>query len=334
MSNPNAVAFSIGIVPWQQARTWMPTARFLDDGCGYDGSWCGRQRKHLENVRSVRRVNARFLMSGDANGAKDVNLSVNGKARNSSDEYTQQAVGNGSSFSVGDTKERSSGILDHESSNKSDDNGRSWQESVDDLKKEYKAAKADYKDAKEAYEKGDTRSMNGMGWVADVCVSAERVRILEREYRDKKAVYKRAKETRKAMEKGSTTKKAITTMTTKTTKTTAMKTNEVIGDAAVRDAGATHTLTPTTARSAAVVTVCGSKTCARLGAQAVANVLGPAASLVPKCMSRCGGVGPSVRLGDGRVVKVDLKAAVRNAINQNTSVSTRTVTTLSDGTSD
>lgn len=70
----------------------------------------------------------------------------------------------------------------------------------------------------------------------------------------------------------------------------------------------------------AAVTVCGGKTCTRLGADAVAHVLrgagkgreGAVQTGAP-CMKMCGGVGPTLDVG-GEKVKVDFRAAVLGAL--------------------
>lgn len=74
------------------------------------------------------------------------------------------------------------------------------------------------------------------------------------------------------------------------------------------------------------ITVCGGKTCKRMGADAVAEVMqretrkgfmmGANVSMNAPCMKQCGGEGPTVRLGTD-TVKVDLKKAVLDAINRN-----------------
>ncbi|KAI0560535.1 hypothetical protein FGB62_111g026 [Gracilaria domingensis] len=60
------------------------------------------------------------------------------------------------------------------------------------------------------------------------------------------------------------------------------------------------------------VAVCQGKACCRMGADAVAMILGKQTLRAP-CMKMCGGAGPSVKLA-GRVVKVDVKKAVRDAV--------------------
>ncbi|CAN8068410.1 unnamed protein product [Agarophyton chilense] len=60
------------------------------------------------------------------------------------------------------------------------------------------------------------------------------------------------------------------------------------------------------------VAVCDGKACCRMGADAVAMLLGSKTLRAP-CMKMCGGVGPSVKMA-GAVVKVDMKKAVKDAV--------------------
>ncbi|PXF43919.1 hypothetical protein BWQ96_06385 [Gracilariopsis chorda] len=68
----------------------------------------------------------------------------------------------------------------------------------------------------------------------------------------------------------------------------------------------------TKAHSNDAVAVCNGKSCCRMGADAVAMLIGKNIARAP-CMKMCGGVGPSVKQGD-TVVKVDLKKAVQDAV--------------------
>lgn len=74
--------------------------------------------------------------------------------------------------------------------------------------------------------------------------------------------------------------------------------------------------------------VCGGKSCTRLGAAAVAEMLlGPRMVPNAKCMKACGGVGPSVSLA-GQVVKVDIRGATANAVaNAKQSIESPSLTT-------
>lgn len=260
-------------------------------------------------------------MSGSENGA--INVNVNGHARIEKREseygqgkelyeFTKQAMESGKMPEDNDTNKSGSDIS---GKNLNYNDGTDSVQSLADLESDYKRAKARYKEAKAVLEKGARRTMGEFTNVGDT-VSKEMVAVLEQEYRTKKKVYKRLKEMRKSEEKP----KEVDMFRQDDSM-------NVMTDSGLSDNGQ-NLASDNTANNAEVMTVCGSKTCCRLGAQAVATLLGPSAILVPKCMKRCGGVGPSVRLTNGKVVKVDFKNAVRNVVRQNSVPITQSSSTV------
>lgn len=314
MSSYNRVAFSSGIVPWHHLPAWKSSSGLLDRRAWYNRSGCNEHHKHIKNRRPLKYGSCRVFMSGGDNGTKNAN--VNGYARIEKREseygqgkelyeFTKQAMESGKMSEGNGTNNSSSDIL---GKNLNYNDGTDSSQSLTDLESDYKLAKARYKEAKAIAEKGVSRKVGEFTNVGET-VSKEMVAVLEEEYRAKKGAYKRLKEMRKSKEKTKEKPKEMEMLKQEDS-------IKVMTDSGLCDNGQSLT-SDNTANNTEMITVCGSKTCCRLGAQAVATLLGPSAILVPKCMKRCGGVGPSVRLTNGKVVKVDFKNAVRNAVPRN-----------------
>lgn len=150
---------------------------------------------------------------------------------------------------------------------------------LDELKETYKKAKMAYKQARRACE--DSESCDNVDELYGIYKTAKTA------YKTSKAAYKLKMKTNASSVCTSGVEKA------------SMSVREQRG----MDANTQN----------ACMTVCGGKACTRLGAVGVAAVLGRKAVMDARCMKMCGGVGPTVRVGE-ELVKVDVRAAVDDAL--------------------
>lgn len=180
---------------------------------------------------------------------------------------------------------------------------RSDMEHLQRLEEDYRKSKAAYKEAKERRKRATCKLDNlGSGEKRATTVSLTMIATLEQEYQQKKDVYKRAKASIKEAEK-------MTKTDTKSESCVTSPMNDNLWNGQWKQSGGEKAnIEPST------VTICGGKTCRRLGAEAVASVIRGEGTVVDKCMKKCGGIGPSIRLVNGKVVKVNLRGAVRQAI--------------------
>lgn len=306
MKRANIFAFSPGIPRLQQLGAWSLTARSFDGTASCDGIQAGTR-----GSSGVHYSNARFSMNGAANGVRSVSEIRKARVQDVGSEYAHEKAGymqarqssDNRTVYLGDAEERLSS--DAPERDESDNSMMLSLQDLAELERDYKTAKSEYKEAKAMVKEGMKRAKDGNSSFEGT-ISEEVVTVLERAYREKKAAYKRAKEMVKtkemAKERHNDTGIAVQNGATRT-----------VTDDEPR-MPATNRPADSAANGAATVTVCGSKTCTRMGSHAVAAMLGSSASLVAKCMDRCGGVGPSVRLKDGRVVKVDFRNAIRKAV--------------------
>lgn len=158
------------------------------------------------------------------------------------------------------------------------------EEEVARLRAVYKQAKAAYK----AFRKQVKEDPDADGGGA-TDVSAAQLAQLEQAYRASKTTYKTAKEQ--------------------------LKNNGMMkADAARTTAPSAPTAPKAPTAGPDTIQVCGADRCAKLGAQAVAEMLlGRGAEPNSGCLKKCGGVGPTVAIG-GVVAKVNLKNAVADAV--------------------
>lgn len=123
-------------------------------------------------------------------------------------------------------------------------------------------------------------------------ITAPSLETLEADYKAKKATYKAAKAVYKAAKKATECKENDTKM--KKSKPDKVQSNII-------------------SQPTGNISVCSGSSCLRHGSQAVATILTPKIPPNAKCMKMCGGIGPTICV-DGVPTKVDLKAAVQNAI--------------------